>query len=211
MQSIRVNNLKSWFSDKPLPTKEKSFFSQLINMKSSFGEKVARRIERDYGMPENYLDKENALDTNAIDDLFTIEVLDVTASAGDGITNTETQSVIKLIEYDKQYAETYFNGIQADKIKIINLKGDSMQGTFECGDSLYVDVSKSFFDGDGIYVFTFGRDLYVKRLQRVKNQLIVISDNPVYRDWYLDKQDESQLIIHGKIIFSQSMLLRRHG
>ncbi|HEM8887335.1 TPA: helix-turn-helix transcriptional regulator, partial [Proteus mirabilis] len=62
MKKIRQLNLSRWFEGKTLPTKEKSFLSQLMNGKSSFGEKAARRLERDYGMPAGYLDSETQLD-----------------------------------------------------------------------------------------------------------------------------------------------------
>ena len=57
MAEIRRANLKRWFSEKQLPDKDKSFISQLITGKTeSFGEKAARRLERDHGIPELYLD-----------------------------------------------------------------------------------------------------------------------------------------------------------
>lgn len=53
---IRRQRLKLWFSDKPIPEKEKSYISQLINGQASFGEKAARRLERDYAMGPLWLD-----------------------------------------------------------------------------------------------------------------------------------------------------------
>lgn len=55
IREIRRQRLKEWFADKPLPKKEMSYISQLINGKSSFGEKAASRIENEYGMPGGYL------------------------------------------------------------------------------------------------------------------------------------------------------------
>lgn len=55
IREIRRQRLKEWFADKPLPKKEMSYISQLINGKSSFGERAAARIENDYGMPGGYL------------------------------------------------------------------------------------------------------------------------------------------------------------
>jgi len=52
----RRKRLCKWFADKPIPQKEKSFLSQLMGGKASFGEKAARRIKRDYSMPFGYLD-----------------------------------------------------------------------------------------------------------------------------------------------------------
>ncbi|MCK3667558.1 hypothetical protein [Photorhabdus noenieputensis] len=56
MKNIRQQRLRDWFSDKTLPEKEKSYLSQLMNGKASFGEKAARRLEQDYRMPDGYLD-----------------------------------------------------------------------------------------------------------------------------------------------------------
>lgn len=53
----RRTKLAQWFSgDRVRPEKEKSYLSQLIAGKAPFGEKAARRLERDYGMPDRYLD-----------------------------------------------------------------------------------------------------------------------------------------------------------
>jgi len=57
MTDNRRMRLKAWFTDKTLPTKEKSYLSQLMGGKASFGEKAARRIENSYGMPSGYLDE----------------------------------------------------------------------------------------------------------------------------------------------------------
>ena len=142
---------------------------------------------------------------------FYIEVLDITASAGNGYLNSDVMEVIKLIEYDSEQAKVLFKNVDANNLKVINIAGDSMQGTFESGDSIYVDISKKEFNGDGIYVFSFGRNLYVKRLQIIKNKLFVISDNKKYKEWDINEDEFDQLYIHGKVMLSHSMLLRKHG
>jgi hypothetical protein len=48
--------LRTWFAGKTLPEKEKSYLSQLMSGKASFGERAARRLERDYEMGAGYLD-----------------------------------------------------------------------------------------------------------------------------------------------------------
>lgn len=218
LKELRAKNLKQWFSNKTVPPKEKSYISQLINGKASFGEKSARRLEYEYGMPQFYLDKSNT-DTDILNnngcqsdiDSYVIEVLDINASAGNGFLNNDIVEVIKCIEYDSEHAKTLFNGIPSNNLKIINVSGDSMQGTFESGDAIYIDVTVNQFQSDGIYVFTFGRGLYVKRLQLIKNKLIVISDNKKYQNWDISEEEIDQLYIHGKVMLSQSMLLRKHG
>lgn len=56
----RREKLKEWFANRALPRKEKSTLSQLMRGKEVFGPRVARRLERDYGMPRGYLDGADA-------------------------------------------------------------------------------------------------------------------------------------------------------
>jgi hypothetical protein len=52
---IRRENLRRWVAEHGTPQREKSLFSQLKS-NGSFGERVARRLEREYGMGEGFLD-----------------------------------------------------------------------------------------------------------------------------------------------------------
>lgn len=63
LMAIRREKLKEWFANQTLPRKEKSTLSQLMRGKEVFGPRVARRLERDYGMPRGYLD---GLDTTGM-------------------------------------------------------------------------------------------------------------------------------------------------
>ncbi len=145
------------------------------------------------------------------DNSYCINSLNITENTGNGYSNSDVKEVIKFIEFNTNEAKILFNGKPCENTKLININGDSMQGTFECGDTIYVDVSKREFDSDGIYVFTFGRGIYIKRLQLIKNILRVKSDNQLYDSWDIHENELDQLVIHGKVLFSQSMLLRKHG
>ncbi|MDC9591600.1 S24 family peptidase [Xenorhabdus sp. XENO-10] len=142
---------------------------------------------------------------------FKVESLNVEASAGHGVSTSEFVETIGSIEYTTDEAKLIFGNRAASAVKVISVKGDSMTGTIESGDQIFVDVSVNFFDGDGIYVFSFGRMLHVKRLQIQKNRLAILSDNPNYETWYIDESEEPQLHIQGKVIISHSHVYRRHG
>ncbi|MGL5470042.1 MAG: LexA family protein [Shewanella sp.] len=58
LPSIRRENLRQWFAERPIPHKEKSYLSQLMRGKASFGERAARRLELDYSMGIGYLDND---------------------------------------------------------------------------------------------------------------------------------------------------------
>lgn len=145
------------------------------------------------------------------DDVYRIDVLDVSASAGDGSPSKDIIEVIRSIEYVPDQARVIFGNRPESSVKLINVRGDSMEGTIEPGDLIFVDVAVSNFDGDGIYVFDFNGDMFVKRLQKVKSELIVISDNPRYREWSISEEEMDMLHVAGRVMLSQSQQYRRHG
>ena len=59
IQDIRRENLRRWTQAHGVPQEEKSFFSQILGG-SSFGERAARRLERDYKMGDGFLDKQDS-------------------------------------------------------------------------------------------------------------------------------------------------------
>lgn len=144
------------------------------------------------------------------DDFYRVEVLDVQASAGVGyLVSTEFIETIRAIEYTNDQARALFGSRPADTVKVITVKGDSMSGTIESGDQIFLDLSVNFFDGDGVYVFIFGKTLHVKRLQMLKNKLIVLSDNQKYKEWTIEEGDEDQFFVMAKVLLKQSIDYKR--
>lgn len=149
-------------------------------------------------------------DTSQEGDFYRVDVLDVQASAGPGtFVSTEFIERIRAIEYTNEQAAALFGNRPADMVKIITVRGDSMEGTINPGDDVFADMAVTSFDGDGIYVFVFGNTLHIKRLQMQGNQLSVISDNQRYRDWHIKESDEDQFFIMAKVLLRQSIDYKR--
>jgi hypothetical protein len=55
--AVRRARLGRWFANRPYPEEKKSYISQLINGHASFGEKAARKLEQDFGIPHMSLDQ----------------------------------------------------------------------------------------------------------------------------------------------------------
>lgn len=163
--------------------------------------------------PNNTVDSYsvNSLTDVGRNDVYRVDVLDVSASAGEGSPAREVVQVIRSIEYFRKEASVIFGNKPEAIVKLINVRGDSMEGTIEPGDLIFVDVSVSFFDGDGIYVFDFNGDTFVKRLQKVKSEILVISDNPRYKEWSISSEEMPMLHVSGRVMLSQSQQFRRHG
>ncbi|AIZ78742.1 helix-turn-helix transcriptional regulator [Actinobacillus equuli] len=139
-----------------------------------------------------------------------LDVLDVFASAGNGTFVGDLAELTHAIEFDPTYFMQIFQRTNSQGLAIINVTGDSMEPTINSGDLLFVDTNKPVYQGDGIYVFSYGEMLYVKRLQLAGDRLLVISDNQFYHPWEITKENEGKLSIHGKVEFSQ-MKIKKLG
>nr|HCF8965763.1 helix-turn-helix transcriptional regulator [Klebsiella pneumoniae] len=145
-------------------------------------------------------------------DVFRVDILDLAVSAGPGIVNQEFVEILHSVEYAPAEARHMFDGRKAENIRIINVRGDSMSGTIEPGDLLFVDISVKSFDGDGIYAFLYDDTAHVKRLQKMKDKLLVISDNKSYAAWEpIEKDEMNRVFVFGKVIGSMPQTYRKHG
>ena len=133
------------------------------------------------------------------DDHIRFERLDVVAALGDGYINNEAVEVVDFVHVDKAWAREKLGG-NLSRIQVITARGDSMQGTIEDGDVLFVDTSVHSFEGEGIYLLSFADGLKAKRLQAsVSGGLLVISDNPLYRTETIEGDGLEKLTICGKV------------
>lgn len=209
ISEIRRERLRQWFADRSVPEKEKSYLSQLMGGKASFGERAARRLERDYGMGDKYLDTPIGdiapTSVQAEVGYISFELLDIQAAAGNGKDINEFPEVVQHINVLESWAHSSLGGDLA-RIKLISARGTSMQGTIENGDVLFVDASIRAFDGDGIYVIARGSDVIVKRLQKLHGDMLaIISDNRAYRTEELTCDEANSVIICGRVLAAWSL------
>lgn len=146
----------------------------------------------------------------SLNGIYRVDVLDVKASAGPGsIVTSDFVETIRAIEYTTEQARALFGNRPATHVKVITVNGDSMDGTISPGDQIFVDTGVTHFDGDGVYVFVFGKTLHVKRLQMQRDRLAVISDNPIYEKWYVKPEDEDAFYVMAKVLLRQSIDYKR--
>ncbi|WP_340618837.1 XRE family transcriptional regulator [Xenorhabdus entomophaga] len=131
---------------------------------------------------------------------FKVMALDVAVIAGHDISTREFIETIGSIEYTPEEARLIFGNRREENVKVIAVKGDGMSGTIESGDQIFIDITVNCLDGDGVYIFSYGRSLHVKRLQIQKDKIAVLSDNPNYETWYIEENEEPLLYIKGKVI-----------
>lgn len=193
--------VSKWFNGESIPRRGTlQELASLIGTSSSF----LLGDSRQDGIEDNHL----ALTKES----FKIDILNIAVSAGPGVINSEFMEVLRSVEYSVDEARQMFNGRKPEQIRIINVRGDSMSGTIEPGDLLFVDISIQQFDGDGIYAFIYDDTAHVKRLQKMKDRLIVISDNKIYPPWEpIERNEMNRVLIFGKVIGSMPQTYRKHG
>lgn len=87
----------------------------------------------------------------------------------------------------------------AGNLAIVTGFGDSMQPLYNPGDPLLIDCGIRSVDADGIYFFRVDNEGFVKRLQRVPGQgILVISDNSRYRDWTITNDMDFE--VFGRVV-----------
>lgn len=148
--------------------------------------------------------------TKSDSDIYRVEVLDLTVSAGPGsYMLSDHIDVLYAIEFTDSHARDLFGNRSAEDVKVMTVNGDSMAPALNSGDRLFVDISVRHFTTDGIYCFVFGKTFYVKRLQMQGLRLAVLSDNPAYETWYIEEKNQDQLYIMGKALIHESIKYNR--
>lgn len=161
MKKIRQLNLSRWFEGKTLPTKEKSFLSQLMNGKSSFGEKAARRLERDYGMPAGYLDSETQLDEIEYIGTVPSGMVQVRGEAFLG-----ADGAVDMIEAHNGWLKIYSDDVDAYGLKV---KGDSMWPRINSGEYVVVEPNTTVKAGDEVFVRTIEGHNMIKIFNKTRD------------------------------------------
>lgn len=141
-------------------------------------------------------------DPGGAGDVRELARFDVQASAGTGMAVLEEQANGHL-----RISEQWIARIAPKnaRLGVIDIVGDSMWSTLLDGDLVVVNFdanTKRHIAGGGIFVFTVGEDLYVKRLMLHDGQLTASSDNPEYAAMNFNLADDrSDVVIHGKVIW----------
>jgi phage repressor protein C with HTH and peptisase S24 domain len=207
---LRRENLRKWTAQHGTPSEERSYFSQLINGSSSFGEKSARRLERDYRMGDMYLDSptnsgtsEQPLttpppaprvdtkkshvsavhpDDTPLDDFVYVPESKIEFSAGNG-----RAAMYELIEDEEPatYRLSWFQkyGINPNRVRRFRVSGDSMEPLLFARDTILVNQDETTVVDGRLYAIRYGEELRVKYLsRRLDGTLVLRSVNPQYKD-----------------------------
>jgi phage repressor protein C with HTH and peptisase S24 domain len=130
---------------------------------------------------------------------YNIDLLNVRAGAGEGIYNYVIETV-DTISLDKSFFRTPIN---TNKIKGIQVDGDSMEPTLRDGDYVLIDENINF-GTNGIYAIQYGGQILIKRLQfKMDGTILIISDNDKYdKEVFNPKENQLPFEVLGIKILS---------
>ncbi|MDO1509979.1 MULTISPECIES: helix-turn-helix transcriptional regulator [unclassified Neisseria] len=122
---------------------------------------------------------------------------DINASAGNGFP-IDTENPLFCMAFRRYWIENYVT-TQIEKLSVITVKGDSMEGVLNHGDNILVNHADTN-PRDGLYVLRVNNDLIVKRVQALPGRLLVKSANPEYEPFEINlNHDQQDVAIIGRV------------
>ena len=128
-------------------------------------------------------------------DGIVIEHYDAEGSMGQGIILKDQSGVICEWQVSEDWVRLNIkNYTNIDNLKIVTGFGDSMQGMFNSGDPLIIDIGVKIADRDSPYFFRVGNEGFIKRLQHVPGVgLRAISANKEYESWTITEDMDFEI------------------
>ncbi len=134
-------------------------------------------------------------------DSVIIPQFNISASCGSGVLNPDFPELLRAIQIPIQSINELFKRNNLNNIQIISPDGDSMEPTIPKKSVAFVDTECKEFNGDGVYVFVYDGECYMKRLQRVPvNRFFAISDNSRYEKFEINLSDGICFRIVAKLV-----------
>ena len=129
-----------------------------------------------------------------------IDIISATACCGTGIENFAENTTGQWIISAEDFRAISLSS-QPENIKMLKVRGDSMEPTLKDGDWVLADISRRTPESDGMYLLRLSTGLAVKRLQGSvsPDTITVKSDNPKYD---AENAKLSDIAILGRIVYT---------
>ena len=87
------------------------------------------------------------------------------------------------------------------KMVLMDIFGNSMEPEIKDGDTILIDESQKDILAGAIYAVGIDDTIMVKRLEKLPNKLVLLSDNKDYSSIYLQGNDMNSVRIIGKVVW----------
>lgn len=150
-------------------------------------------------LPKRRIDDVELYRDEVWQDFALVPVLDVQASAGHG-SNVELELKTGQLAFRKKWLRE--KSLNIEHLAIITAKGDSMEPTIRDGCILLIDRHIDTIIDDAIYIIQTDHHLIVKRVQQdLDGSLHIISDNKIYKEQLIPKEQAKEVKIAGRVIW----------
>lgn len=134
------------------------------------------------------------------EDVASIPLLDVVASAGPGIENP-FPATIDHVAFPRRWLDNL--GTPETAAYLLDIGGDSMEPTIRDGWTCLLDTRFQTPRVEGVYALIDGNDVRIKRIGRGwEGKIVLISDNERYASETLAAPEAEALRIAGKIVWA---------
>lgn len=195
--SLALQNLKQENITQTQIADALGYSVQTINKRavrnSNFSDEELKQIERVFDVD---LSKKSTPDPK---DCITVDYYpEVYGSCGGGTLVVSEQK--ELIQVPKKFF-TAFSPVK--KYSVVKAKGESMRPTLQPDDKLIIEhwSGEQIIDNE-IYIFCYKDEIFVKRLIKNVDEIIILSDNneAVYRPRFIEKEEINNILIIGRIV-----------
>lgn len=194
LQELTGNKISQSKIGEIIGTSRQNIGSKFNNPKSEVSVSELQKLEEFYGVKlyHNSIvkDDENAIPVDYYPDIF--------GSCGSGTFILSQQKEIV------QVPKRFFNHFSPLKqYSVINAIGDSMMPYIQNKDKLIVEHwNGEQIKDNQVYVFCYKDEIFIKRLIKNVDEIIVKSDNPdpMYRPRFIEKEDMNNILIVGEIV-----------
>jgi len=169
---------------------------EMPNAEDALDTHIARRASWTHSQN---IKKQSKTKENFLNNSYVVSKLSLEASAGDGIESFQVEETGKIL-LDKGL---FRNTVIQENLRIIQVKGDSMEPTIIDGSHIVIDLSQTE-SIDSVYSINIDGQIKVKRLQfNLDGTISICSDNSKYREQiYNPKESQIYFKILGKKILS---------
>lgn len=118
-------------------------------------------------------------------------------SAGDGSFDVD-QKIAEYYSFQKLWLRKKGN---PKNMVLMDIAGNSMEPELKDGDTVLIDRSKSEILAGAIYAVGVEDTVLVKRVEKLPDKLVLISDNEKYSPTYITGDDINRVRVLGKVIW----------
>lgn len=142
---------------------------------------------------------ENSFLQGKEEDVVIIPLVEACLSAGGGSFMTSSE-VEQYFYFSRQFIGKMGN---PKNMVVMRVSGESMEPEVCNDDIVLIDQSKTTILASKIYAVAFGECIYLKRIERLPNQIVLKSSNPNYLPIIIDinEQTEDQFKIIGQALW----------